>query len=75
MIIIEFNGTSGNPLKYVLVSASYAPAHERSHELLMAAQQPNVDYRAAETLRTFVKGPILLSDLDGVVEAARGIFR
>ena len=62
-------------LKYVLVSASYAPAHDHPNALLMDFQGPTVDCCAAETLQKFVEGPGPLVNLDDVGDTAGGIVR
>ena len=62
-------------LKYILMSALYAPAHEHSNALFMAVQRPTVHCCAAETLQMFVEGTRPFADLDDVGEAATGIVR
>ena len=55
-------------LNYILVSPSYAPAHEHLNAPLKIFKWPTVDCWPAEALWTFVDGPALLANLDDVGE-------
>ena len=59
----------------VLVWASYTPSHEHMNALLFVGHRPTVDCCAVQILRTFVEGPVSLTDFDDVGEADRCIVR